>query len=507
MLANLPTPGDSAFEGAVLVDGTWDNPNHWVRYALLRAALGLGGRETGILGPYHADDVARTFRCLGSRKVVRYADYRGDEGRARVEAQRLLAQTKDAREILQWELPGIPAHDLYDSLLKVQRHAAVDLRKPGVLEHVTEYLRYHEGAQRMLDAVKPTLLVASHTFSGRSLVGLLVWAAVRRGITVITPFGNFGTQRFARIHTPQDIVDSADSPNGRDLDALGEEQADALACIGKAYLESRVKGRMNDIAAQYAFRNEDGPGREEICAHFGWDPGRPIVAVYASTWFDAPHAYGMTRFRDYAEWVLATLEAAQRATHVSWLFRGHPIDTFFPGLTLEQMMPATLPTHVGVCPRNWSGGAVQRAADAVVTLQGTAGVEYAAAGKPVLLGDRSWYHDCGFARWSTSKEAYLRDLAGTWWETIDLAKAARRAQVFAGWYFCRPAWHEGFHLDDDSRQGELYEGIEGLFARYPHVVDREIHEIRDWYRSPELLYHTFKMRRATEYTLPTPTGT
>ena len=32
----------------VLVDGMWDNPNYWTRFAMIRAALGLWqGRETG----------------------------------------------------------------------------------------------------------------------------------------------------------------------------------------------------------------------------------------------------------------------------------------------------------------------------------------------------------------------------------------------------------------------------------------------------------------------------
>ena len=79
-------------------------------------------------------------------------------------------------------------------------------------------------------------------------------------------------------------------------------------------------------------------------------------------------------------------------------------------------------------------------------------------------------------------------------------------QVFAGWYFCRPAWHEGFHLEDDSQQDRLYETIPQLLEGYPHVVRREIDEIGEWYRSPERFYHTYKMRRAAEYALPTVTG-
>ena len=37
----------------VLVDGLWDNPNYWFRYALIRKSLGLSNwSNTGLLGKY-----------------------------------------------------------------------------------------------------------------------------------------------------------------------------------------------------------------------------------------------------------------------------------------------------------------------------------------------------------------------------------------------------------------------------------------------------------------------
>ena len=502
--ADTPAP---PFSGTVLVDGQWDNPNYWLRYSLLRAALGLAGSEVGLLGPFRAGLVRGTCDAFGIRRTVSLAGCLGRESTARADARRRLAATRDAGEILGWDLNGVPAYDLYDCLLKRQRHAVVDVRHPSIEDDVTDYLRHLDAVPRLLDAVAPTLLVASHTFSGRMYTGPLVWHAAARGIPVLGPYGNYGVLRMFKIQAPAEVPDFFDSPSGRDLDGVPAAQADALAAIGRAYLEARRGGRTDDLGSQYAFRGDHTLDRERTCAHFGWDPKRPIVAVYASTWFDAPHCNGMEQFRDFADWLQATLEVARRRPEVSWLFRGHPCDAWYGGITLRDLMPPTSEAHVRLCPPEWSGRAVQSAADAVVTLAGTAAIEYAAAGKAALVGDRGWYHDRGFAKWSRSRAEYLDDLARPWWEDLDLAIAARRAQMFAGWYFCRPAWHEGFHLEDDSRQDALYETIPDLLARHPHVVQREIAGIREWYASPERFYHSFKMRRTTDYALPTPTGT
>jgi len=507
LLAALPPAAGPALAATTLVDGTWDNPNYWARYSLLRAALGLRGTEVGLLGQSHAKAVQGTFKRLGARRMVRFTDFFANGPQMRAEARRRLAQTTDAREILQWDLDGVPGHDLYDGLLKVQRHAQVRLDHPAVEDYLTDYLQHVHAVARLLDAVQPDLVVLSHTFSGRSILGPLAWTAARRGIATAVLFGNYGTQRFAKVRRPQDVYDIADCPRGADLDDIPEAQADALAAIGRQYLEERLRGRATDIAAQYAFSGAEGPSRDEICTRFGWNPQRPIVAVYASTWFDAPHSYGMTRFRDFAEWIQATAQVARAAGHVSWLFRGHPCDAVYQGITLKEILPVAAEPHVRLCPPEWTGGAVQHACDAVVTLQGTAGVEYAASGKAALLADRSWYHDCGFAHLPASRDAYLQALTRNWWEAIDLAKAKRRAQVFAGWYFCRPSWHEGFLFQDDSRQGELYDVLPRVFEAYPHVLRREIDGLRSWYQSAAPHYHTFKMRATTAYALPTTSTT
>ncbi len=65
----------------VLVDGMWDNPNYWTRYAFIRAALGLWqGHETGVIGRHKRGRSRDSFARFGIDDVVDLIGLRGSVG-------------------------------------------------------------------------------------------------------------------------------------------------------------------------------------------------------------------------------------------------------------------------------------------------------------------------------------------------------------------------------------------------------------------------------------------
>jgi hypothetical protein len=207
----------------------------------------------------------------------------------------------------------------------------------------------------------------------------------------------------------------------------------------------------------------------------------------------------MSHFRDFLDWLEATVEVASENDAVNWLFRAHPCDEWYGGVTLRDLMPESPQRHVRLAEEDWNGSALMDSVDGLVTYHGTAGVEYAAAGKPVLLSDRGWYHDLGIAKWPKSRDEYLDALTRPWWKELDIEETTRRAQIFAGWYFGRPAWQGGFVLEDDTVQWPIYARVPRLFADNPEPLRREVDTIRAWFHSDSRHYHTFKMRQAEEF--------
>jgi hypothetical protein len=492
---------DERFAGTVLVDGMWDNPNYWIRYALLRRALGLAdAREIGITGRWRADETTRTLRAFGIGSVVNLdAEARaiGDVG---AEAAAYVGRLRSADDLLASPLPeGIPADFLYDAVLKKQRAPTVQIDDPRLTEHVEYFLGSARAASELLRRTQPSLVVLSHVIN--SSHAPLASIALRRGIPVVLAFGNYGVCRFVRFRTVRELFDWTDRPHAEDFRSLSPERGTLLQEAGARYLARRLRGQTDDLGAAYAYHRRQGViDRDGILRAFGWRANAPIVTVYASNWFDFPRACGMENFRDFLDWLQTTVDVAKRTPSVNWLFKAHPCDEWYGGVTLSDLMPSldAFP-HIQQVPKDWNGAALMESVDALVTFHGTAGIEFAANGKPVLLADQGWYHDMGFATWPRSRDEYLALLGSQWWDTIDRSKAARRAMIFAGWYFGVPSWQADFVLQDDSVQWPIFESVPDLFERSGSSIEREVGSIREWFHSGHRFYHTWKMSRTDEF--------
>jgi hypothetical protein len=481
-------------EGPVLIDAMWRNPGYWLRASLLRAALGTAHcEEVALTGRHKSIEQAQTARALGIRHVVQAADFSGDRRSIRTAARELVARTRTPEDILAWNLPcGMPAKIVYDSLLKAQRSAAVDVRSAAFERQVAEILGDIERSARLLDSVSPGLVIVSHVI--QSTYGSLAWQALSRGIQTVLAFGNYGVPRYYRLRKPDEIFDVVNMPDAATLDAIPREHADRLAEVGAGHVRLRLSGATDDLGAHFAFRRAtDRPDRASVCARFGWDPETPIIAVYAANWFDFPHACGMEQFRDYLDWLNVTLAGAQSNRSANWLFRAHPADLWYGGVTLADLMPANGAGHIRLCPTEWNGAAVADFADGVVTVMGTAGVEYACLGKPALIADRGWYSRSGIGVFPGSRQAYIDALGTSWWSTWNREIGVRRASIMAGIYFGRSKDRAGIVAPDDTQQDALYEWQSKLLTERQIEFDKEVDGVREWWGSSEPSYHVFKM--------------
>jgi len=500
LLDALARSSTEAFEGRALIDASFDNPNYWFRFSLLRAALGLAhGEEIGLLGEFRARQCGGTLKRFGIDRIEVFPDIPASVHR---QAQRLVDKTKAPDDILQWTLPGgVDPAIVYDGVLKRQRLAAVDVTRSDFPRLVHAALAAIERGQRLLDKYRFDLLVVSHPFN--FMPGTLAWQALQRGIQAVLPFGLFGGLRFTRFYEPTDLLRFYDRPSRAEIEGLTLARTEALAAVGREYLRGRLSGAASDLASQYAFqRNRGGIDRDEICRRFGWDPAKPIVGFYASNWYDWPHQLGMTQFRDFLDWTEASYRAACANTAVNWLFKPHPAEDWFGGVALANIFAGFhRADHVALAEKCWNNAEVMHCLDALVTYHGTAGVEFAAQGKPVLVPDRGKYDDCGFVIVADNRTHYLDLLSRDWWRGMDVQAVRRRAEIFAGWWFCIPDWQRGFLLGEDALQGALYAKIPALLRDYSRVIDRELAELRAWWQSGHPYYHTTKMMRADSYVL------
>lgn len=482
----------------ILVDGFWDNPNYWLRYSLIRKSLGFAnGKEIGTIGPYNRKRQEKTFKRFGIPALYDFLKIKEFSSKSYDITKELFALLKEPGDILKWNLPfGIKPELLYDYILKKQKAAYVKIDDPGLLELVAQYVNYLFVSDKIIRDCKPDIFVSSHAIG---INAPLVWLALKNDIPVIVPYGNVGTCRFWKIRNTGEIFNFMDRLRIGSLSEISDEKKDTLEKIGNDYLESRMSGKTNNLGARYAYNTKSGNvSKSLVCEESGWDPAKKIIAVYASSWYDFPHTHGMSYFRDFYDWITATLEKARKNKNVNWIFKAHPIDEWYGGITLSDIVNLTGYENIRLADKKWSGKLLLNSLDGVITYHGTVGLEATTLKIPVLVADEGWYTDWKFVKVPRNRDDYLQLLSKNWWEGMDMNESSRSAKIFTGLYWGKPAWQKNFLLDDDSVQWDIYKKIPALFLNNEDVLEKELENIKKWYESSATHYHAYKIIHAEE---------
>ena len=139
--------------------------------------------------------------------------------------------------------------------------------------------------------------------------------------------------------------------------------------------------------------------------------------------WDAPMMWGRPLFSTYEEWLVKTVRAACLNTRVNWVVRIHPAHVWKAAdehhddepaemrVLREQLGP--LPPHVVVIPPDApvSMFSLFGVMDYCLTVRGTAGIEAARLGVPVLTAGPARHSGLGFTVDSASRAEYLTRVA------------------------------------------------------------------------------------------------
>lgn len=489
--------------GNVLVDGMWDNPNYWLRYALVRRALGLAsGLETGLLGQYSRHKIKAAFNKLGIYSICDYWQEAMPTRTHLAEAHRLLADVASPDDLMRLRLPyDFPSEILYDGILKLQRRATINIHDPLMPHTIADALAHIEAADRLVGSGNFDLVVLSHGV--HYTCAAIAWAAIRRRIPVLVLYGDFGTARFIHLKEPSDLFAYPGRPSFEELNGMPWQVQERLRKQGAAQLQARLSGQTDDVGAVYAYQKRNASVSKAMLAeHFGWDPSKPVIGVYNSNWFDHPHVSGLHYFRDFLDWIEQTLAVACTNDSVNWLFKAHPCDDWYAsikGTRLEDLVAAAGLPHIQLADKSWNGLDLIQTLDGIVTCHGTIGIEATALGTPVLVSYPGWYGHAGFVVNPGGRDGYLATLMTDWWKSIDAEACRAKAELFAGWMFCVPDWHGSYILQDDSRQDALYPDLPVFLEANASALEREVREILDWFDSGHCYFHVFKMAKATAF--------
>lgn len=478
-----------------IIDGHFYNLGYFFRLQLIRmASESYLGNELGLISSYNKMKCYSFLRNVGISNIQKMPDSISSD--ILYQSKKILKKIKRPEDILDIQFPyNTPSKQFYDYVLKKQMLGKVNIEDENIVHYISQYIQSIRFAEQLIEKYEPKKIFMSHSISVQCTP--LCWLAPLFNIEVFTLFGAFGIPRFVKFNNTKDINLGIDTPLKNDLEKLTTNQTDLLYEVGSNYIEKRLIGKTNDFGGQLAF-NKDLKDIREFIKNKN---KKPIIVIYASCWFDCPHAFGMDRFRDFEDWILTTYNSILNNTDFIWIFRPHPGEDWYGGITLKDILPKDLPNHILILPKQLSGKSVMNIASGLITYHGTAGIEYAACGKPVMIADKGWYHDADFAIYPESRSDYVNLLSKNWLINIDLEKISRNARIFAGFYFCCPKWQKNLCMPSDLNQEEIKDIILNSLDHKSKFISHEIENLQKWLDSNSLGYHTFNMLNANEYSL------
>lgn len=326
--------------------------------------------------------------------------------------------------VLALRFDGLPVGDLvYDAHLRGSGRATIETLDTYLRNDIVLAALFHKAAQRVLDEWDVKAFITAHRIYYQ--LGILSRMALSRGIPLIES----GAVNPFRIKNYRSFLEAMDDPQRMDPDELDRmlktDREEALT-YGRRYMADRQGG----AAQLHLTEGTEGAyggnrrfyDKATLCQHLNWDVERPIVVIMTHVFTEGPH-FGYNLFDDYYHWIAETLRVAATNDTVQWLVKGHPDSVYFENQTSSRptaeafdetlrrlLAPYANCSHIALAPNDLNTGSLISTVKAMVTLFGTAGIEFAAMGVPVVTAGEASYHGHGFTTECRNRATYEQTL-------------------------------------------------------------------------------------------------
>lgn len=189
-----------------------------------------------------------------------------------------------------------------------------------------------------------------------------------------------------------------------------EFSVEIMAPKAEQALRKRLNSEIRQLDTDKAFRGRTY-SRADLCQALNVPAHSKIVFILAHVFADSPHLSSGMLYSDYFQWLLATLKISATIPNVTWIVKPHPASEYYGETGTTERMIAELHTdNVYLCPRDLNTRSLEQCADALITVHGTAGLEFACVGIPIVLAGKPFFSRLGYTRDPETREEYEREL-------------------------------------------------------------------------------------------------
>jgi hypothetical protein len=254
-------------------------------------------------------------------------------------------------------------------------------------------------AQNAFKKFRPNRLFMSHACYADW--GPALHKALALKLPVVGWMGSYLPARFYLRHIQDGVrIDmhniSSDAWQARSTTPLTHSEGAEL----DKYLEDRYT---KDVSFDMKRFKGYAGNSDELRQKFNLDPSKPIWGVLTHINWDSVSDYSPMLYGSFNEWVIESIKLMWGMTNIQWIIKVHPAESWEnnPETGVEGLIKRTypdLPPHIRVfsAEENISPLDFFHMVDGGVTAYGTAGLEIALCGKPVILAGEAHYGAKGF---------------------------------------------------------------------------------------------------------------
>lgn len=184
---------------------------------------------------------------------------------------------------------------------------------------------------------------------------------------------------------------------------------DEQIAIADETLAKRFAGLNGRDIDRQAFAGKKVLSKEDFVNKFGIDPSKKTAVIMAHTFTDAVFNYGVSFYKDYYDWLERTLKIAREITDVNFILKPHPTRAAYheDADSIEMMYERLKADHIFLLPDDVSAESIKNIADAVITIGGNAGAEFACLGVPAIITGNPYYKGFGFTLEPRTEKDYI----------------------------------------------------------------------------------------------------
>ena len=393
----------------ILCEAMWDSPHHWLRLAIFSPVL-AEFYNSNILGIYLKGIQKDSLKSFKELKLDKYIELEIKPNKKQIHtAKKISKNINSAEDIYNLELPyKFPGRFLYDSILKSEMIGTCNYKSLEIENYIATIISFLDKYYQLLNDEEFSAIVLSHPVNFR--FSTLVFAALNKKIPVyiLNYVNEYITIR--KLETIDDwLKGSFENPKIEEIMKLPLIKKKYLENIGFEYIQKIRQSKRGQISTIGTF-NENEEIKFEKNKFFekiGLDNQKLTAVIMTGCWPDFPNIYPYSFYLDYVDWFLKTLEIIKEINNINWIIKPHPAEFKYGSKTKAQFYIKKLNrTNIVMWPKEVSSSCLLSIADVLVTSHGSAGFEYPALGKPVIITKETNYADWGFANYCGNYEIY-----------------------------------------------------------------------------------------------------